>query len=144
MNCLSLFNHFVDTQRINNSNTWRARNVLFFEGSLKPVLKTEIPNAICDAFKHSLISKNGSSWISWKKSQLAINLWSFSEAFKRLFNVIYESLFLIAVTSKFIWRLLQLTLSVPTPQNGQTHSNNSSVVCVWVCLTVLWGWPLKG
>ena len=33
-----------------------------------------------------------------------------------------------------------------TPENGQTHSNNSSANCrriVWVCLTILWGWHLK-
>ena len=34
-----------------------------------------------------------------------------------------------------------------SPQNGQTYSNNSSVVTpwiVWVCLAILWGWHLKG
>ena len=38
-----------------------------------------------------------------------------------------------------------LTLQAPTPQNGQTHSNNSSAKAeiVWVCLTILWGWRLK-
>ena len=33
------------------------------------------------------------------------------------------------------------------PQNGQTHSNNSSAICWrfgWVCLTILWNWRLKG
>ena len=36
---------------------------------------------------------------------------------------------------------------MPTPQNGQTHSNNSSPICrriVWVYLTILWSWRLKG
>ena len=40
-----------------------------------------------------------------------------------------------------------LTLSMPNQQNGQTHSNNSSAVSwqiIWVCLTILWGWHLKG
>ena len=40
-----------------------------------------------------------------------------------------------------------LTVQAPTPQNGQTHSNNSSANCrriVWVCLTILWAWRLKG
>ena len=40
-----------------------------------------------------------------------------------------------------------LTLQVPTPQNGQTHTNNSSAFCrqiVWVCLAIFWGWCLKG
>ena len=35
---------------------------------------------------------------------------------------------------------------MPIPQNGQTHSNNSSAICrsiVWVCLTILWNWHLK-
>ena len=32
------------------------------------------------------------------------------------------------------------------PQNGQTHSNDSLVICrriVLVCLTLLWGWCLE-
>ena len=40
-----------------------------------------------------------------------------------------------------------LTLSAAIPQNGQTHSNNLSAICrriVWVCLTILWNWCLKG
>ena len=40
-----------------------------------------------------------------------------------------------------------LTLFVPIPQNGDTHSKNSSAICrqiVWVCLTILWGWRIKG
>ena len=40
-----------------------------------------------------------------------------------------------------------LTLQALTPQNGQTHSNNLSAICrqiVWVCLTILRGWLLKG
>ena len=39
-----------------------------------------------------------------------------------------------------------LTLWAPIPQNGQTHSNNSSAICrriVWVCLTILWDWRLR-
>ena len=39
-----------------------------------------------------------------------------------------------------------LALYTPIPQNGQTHSNNSSANCrriVWVCLTILWGWRLR-
>ena len=38
------------------------------------------------------------------------------------------------------------TLQAPIPQNGQTHSNNSSANCrqiVWVCLAILWNWRLK-
>ena len=40
-----------------------------------------------------------------------------------------------------------LALLAPISQNGQTHSSNSSVICrriVWVCLTILWYWHLKG
>ena len=36
---------------------------------------------------------------------------------------------------------------MPTPQNGHTYSNSSSAICrgiVWVFLTILWGWYLKG
>ena len=33
---------------------------------------------------------------------------------------------------------------VLTPQNGQTRSNDNSRQIVWVCLTILWGWRLKG
>ena len=36
-----------------------------------------------------------------------------------------------------------LTRWVLIPQNGQTHSNNSSANCqriVWMCLTILWNW----
>ena len=29
---------------------------------------------------------------------------------------------------------------MPNPQNGQTHSN----WIIWVCLTIFWGWRLKG
>ena len=42
---------------------------------------------------------------------------------------------------------VSLTLSAPISQNGQTHSNNSSAIprrIVWVCLTILWDWRLKG
>ena len=37
-------------------------------------------------------------------------------------------------------------LSAPTPQNGQAHSNNplATVDELFVCLTILWGWCLKG
>ena len=40
-----------------------------------------------------------------------------------------------------------LTLWAPIPQNSQTPSNNLSAICrriVWVCLTILWDWRLKG
>ena len=40
-----------------------------------------------------------------------------------------------------------LTLSAPTPKNGQTRSNNSSSLCrqiVGVCLPILWCCRLKG
>ena len=40
-----------------------------------------------------------------------------------------------------------LTLSAPTPQNDQTHSNNflgNSQRIVWVCLTTFWGCCFKG
>ena len=40
-----------------------------------------------------------------------------------------------------------LTSLAPTPQNGQTLSNNWSAGCqriFGVCLTILWGWRLKG
>ena len=50
--------------------------------------------------------------------------------------------------------LIQETLSTlylnplnANPTNGQTHSNNSSAVSrriVWMCLTILWDWGLKG
>ena len=43
--------------------------------------------------------------------------------------------------------VLLLTLWAPIPQNGQTHSNNSSEICqriVWVCLIILWNWRVKG
>ena len=39
--------------------------------------------------------------------------------------------------------LSHLTLEAPIPQNGQTHTNNSSANyrrIVWVCLTILWNW----
>ena len=39
---------------------------------------------------------------------------------------------------------LLLTPYAPTPQNGQTHQNNSLETAVWVCLIILWGWRLKG
>ena len=38
-------------------------------------------------------------------------------------------------------------IGVHEVDNGQTHSNNSSAICrriVWVCLTILWDWRLKG
>ena len=40
-----------------------------------------------------------------------------------------------------------LTPSAPISQNGQTHSKSSSSNwrrIVWVCLTILWDWRLKG
>ena len=40
-----------------------------------------------------------------------------------------------------------LTISAPTQQNGQIHSNNLPAICrriVWVSLTILWDWHLKG
>ena len=45
------------------------------------------------------------------------------------------------------WILYIISLYTLIPQNGQTHSNNSSVNyqrIVLVCLTILWGWRLKG
>ena len=42
--------------------------------------------------------------------------------------------------------LLILTLYEPTPENGQTHSNNLSANLrriVWVCLTILWACLLR-
>ena len=38
-------------------------------------------------------------------------------------------------------------LSANFTKNGQTHSNSSSANCrqiVWMCLTILWNWILKG
>ena len=35
-----------------------------------------------------------------------------------------------------------LSLQAQTPPNGQTHSHRRQIVCV--CLTILWGWRLKG
>ena len=40
-----------------------------------------------------------------------------------------------------------LTLLAPISQNGQTHLNNLLAIywqIVWVCLTILWDWHLKG
>lgn len=37
-----------------------------------------------------------------------------------------------------------LTLSAPTAQNGQAHSKAVCGQIVWVSLTILWGWRLKG
>ena len=40
-----------------------------------------------------------------------------------------------------------LTFWAPTPQNGQIQSNKSSAIfrqIVWVCLTILLVWRLKG
>ena len=58
----------------------------------------------------------------------------------------------ITIESNIVFMITQskpkyLTLQASTPQNGQTHSNNSPANCqgiVWVCLTILWGWRLKG
>ena len=47
----------------------------------------------------------------------------------------------------FICYLDALIFLAPISQNGQTHSNNSSPIfpqIVWVCLTILWDWRLKG
>ena len=40
-----------------------------------------------------------------------------------------------------------LTLLEPISQNGQTYSKNPSAIyqrIVWVCVTILWDWRLKG
>ena len=47
--------------------------------------------------------------------------------------------------NSYPWFWLVHPLSA-NPQNGQTHSNNSSEISrriVWVCLTILWNWHLK-
>ena len=44
---------------------------------------------------------------------------------------------IMIVFCEMVDREKALTLSVPTPQNDQTHSNNS------VFLTILWGWRLQ-
>ena len=47
----------------------------------------------------------------------------------------------------WLYGLGKVTLYAPTPQNGQTFLKNSSAVCqriVWMCLSILWGWRLKG
>ena len=40
----------------------------------------------------------------------------------------------------------RLNLFAPTIHNGQTHLENSSAFAdeLFECLTILWGWPLKG
>ena len=39
-----------------------------------------------------------------------------------------------------------LSLSALTPQNGQTHSTTHRQIAdeLFECLTILWGWHLKG
>ena len=47
--------------------------------------------------------------------------------------------------NSYPWFWLVNPLSA-NPQNGQTHSNNSSEISrriAWVCLTILWNWHLK-
>ena len=58
----------------------------------------------------------------------------------------YSSLQLFTYCSQNVSFQVILTLYAPIPQNGHTHSNNSSAICqwiVWMCLTILWVWRLK-
>ena len=46
------------------------------------------------------------------------------------------------VIAKCQFSLLKVSSLSSISQNGQTHSNNSSAICV--CLAILWDWRLKG
>ena len=68
-------------------------------------------------------------------------------------NVAHCLLFLDSYFFRTVTFLKDLTFHLSinplsaNPQNGQTQSNNSSRICrriVWVCLTILWSWRLKG
>ena len=71
-------------------------------------------------------------------------LWKFlKEIIKAGLNVS----FLLSSLLKDMHNSCFLTLYAPISQDGQTHWNNSSANCqwiVWVCLTILWDWHLKG
>ena len=73
------------------------------------------------------------------------------------YSTIKILMFYIEINSRPNWRLnnkrkIKTTIlkveriknfEVPTPQNGETYSNNSSVFAdelFWVSLTILWGW----
>ena len=92
-----------------------------------------------------------------------INAYSFWFAFCKFQEIIFPKCFLPCSCSMLLYYFYHgfvlfclktpwlicfkqfLTLSAPTPQNGQTHSNNSSAIwIVWVHLTILRGWRLKG
>ena len=77
-------------------------------------------------------------------SKIALQMWrdhSFSQRNKTTEWAVGIGLF---------WESYQsymLNLYTPTPQNGQTNSNNLSAKSwriAWVCLTIVWGWRLKG
>ena len=53
----------------------------------------------------------------------------------------WVSLYDIFIQMTYCHRTMVLNFEAPTPQNGQTQSNNSPT---WVCLSILWGWRLKG
>ena len=59
-----------------------------------------------------------------------------------LLNIEVTGMGLESTISYFVKKnLMDLTLYAPTPQNGQTHSNNLVAICrriVWLCLTILW------
>ena len=44
-------------------------------------------------------------------------------------------------------QIFKLNLLSANPTKCQTHSSNSSAISrriIWVCLTILWNWRLKG
>ena len=93
------------------------------------------------------------------KNAFDISLWSCQSFILSSFCFSFDTfeLLMLGVLKKFVklgylsllvkYFLFFLTLKAPIPQNGQTHSNNSSAICqriVLGCLTILWNWRIKG
>ena len=75
-------------------------------------------------------------WTFWKKNQPHIVIISeVIDSERRAYLNAGKVLFL-----QVLW---QWTFKAPAPQNGQTHQTIRRRI-LWVCLTILWGWRLKG
>ena len=86
-------------------------------------------------------------WLTWEidwKMELQILKSQNRGMFQNFLGAFFWwSAFLVKCCGKYF----KCFIVAPISQIGQTHSNNLSAVCrriVWLCLTILWYWCLRG
>ena len=87
---------------------------------------------LCDTNSNYFHHKNATSFLFRKYFRGCF--------WKLLSHLNWPSIFVFYIQINLEFKLL--TLKAPISQNGQTHSNCRQIV--WVCLTIMWDWRLKG